>query len=61
MGLGLEGANAAHGRLINQLPTSLLLAIHARQCWCGGAAPAAATLASPPACQMLSAATPQSP
>jgi hypothetical protein len=60
MGLGLEGANAAHGSLINQLPTSLLLAIHARKSWSGGAAQAAATLASPPGCQMLSAATPQS-
>jgi hypothetical protein len=26
MGLGLEGANAAHGLLINQLQTSLMLA-----------------------------------
>ena len=26
MGLGLEGANTAHGRLINRLPTSLRLA-----------------------------------
>ena len=42
MGLGLEGANAAHDLLINQLPTCLMLARGgALVRWCGGAAPAA--------------------